>query len=78
MLDDARTLIDEEAFAAIGTEQLEPRVPEILVMDVEPAAALGTARVEMLDHAAASSGSDVSAGGAFFVARPLSLFLRTF
>jgi hypothetical protein len=50
VLDQGFALIDEEFVLAIGTQELDAGVAQVLVMDVEFLVAFGTAGIEMLDH----------------------------
>jgi hypothetical protein len=50
VLDQRLAFIDEKFVLAIGAQQLDPGVAQVLVMDVELLVAIGAAWIEMLDH----------------------------
>jgi hypothetical protein len=50
VLDQIGAFIDEEFVLAIGAQQLDAGVAQVLVMDVEFLVAFGAAGIEMLDH----------------------------
>ena len=62
MLDQRLAFIDEEFVLAIGAQQLDPGVAQVLVVDMKLLVAFGAARIEVLDHLGS--------------ALPLRLFLR--
>jgi hypothetical protein len=50
MLDKRLAFVDEEFVLAIGAQQLDPGVAQVLVVDMELLVAFGAARIEVLDH----------------------------
>ena len=50
VLDQRLAFIDEKFVLAIGAQQLDPGVAQVLVMDMELLVAFGAAWIEVLDH----------------------------